>query len=100
LIHSNLIRQKLIGPGTWVGLDSGHRHVIKRMAVLEITKDQRILAVDYTTNSTVSFDPALIVEIDGMALDRFLSQADLNSEGNKITGIKRRGRKPRNRLPL
>ncbi len=97
MIQTNLIRQKLITAGTWVGLNSGHRQVIKRVTVLEVTADEKIQAVDYSTNSTVTFDPGLIVEVDGMALDRFLSQADLHSEGIKITGIKRRGRKPKNR---
>jgi hypothetical protein len=99
LIFENLIAQKLIAEGTWVGLRNGDRAVIKRLAVQSVTKDNKIVAVDYSNNSTVKLDPDLIAEIDGMKIERFLAQADLNSRGEKITGIKRRGRKPKNPRP-
>lgn len=97
MILDNLIDQKLITRGTWVGLHNGDRPVIKRLSVLSVTADRRIIAVDYSTNSTVQVPADSIVEVDGMSLSRYLAQADLNSEGHKITGIKRRGRKPKAR---
>lgn len=97
MIFDNLIKQKLISPGTWIGIKNGDRAVIKRLSVIKITSDSEVLAVDYSNNTTVRLNTSVIAEIDGMTVGRFLQQADLNGDGEKITGIKRRGRRPKNR---
>lgn len=97
MIFDNLIEQKLITKGTWIGLKNGNRPVVTRLWVQTITCDNKLVAVDHNNNQTVVLDPQMIVEIDGMNLERFCQQADLTCEGKKITGIKRRGRKPKNR---
>jgi hypothetical protein len=91
----NLIDARFIKQGTWVGLDNSSRAIIERFVVEEFSQTGDVIATDVRTMSRVRFQEHMIAEIDGMRLDRFLQQADLNKDGLKITGMKRRGRKPR-----
>ena len=97
-IIDNLIKGQFIKPGTWIGVDTNNRQVLYRYVVDDISVSGEITATDVRTMSRLRIRHDIITEVDGMRLDRFLQQADLDETGCKITGIKRRGRKPRARL--
>ena len=96
-VIQNLIEARFIKPGTWIGVNTNSRTILQRYVVDELRNNGEIVATDVQTMNKIRLRGEVIAEIDGMRLDRFLQQADLNNDGLKITGIKRRGRKPRNR---
>ena len=98
MIIANLVRQNFIKKGTWVGVCNQGKPVIHRIAVESITTSGDVIGIDYNTNQKVRVAQQAVVEIDGMSICRFLEQADLDKNGEKIQNLVRRGRKPKNRL--
>lgn len=95
MILLNLVSQNLVGKGTWVGVQTNEHKILRRLVVERITAQGQITALDVNTNQKFTFAHTCVVEIEGMSLPRFLQQADLDSNGIKITNIIRRGRKPK-----
>lgn len=95
MIIANLVKQNLIGKGTWIGIGDKSHPVIYRIVVESITTSGDVIGIDYLTNQKVKVQQHMVVEIDGMNISRFLSQADLDSNGVKIQNLVRRGRKPK-----
>lgn len=94
-MFDNLIKQQLVRRGTWLGLAQPGAPVFTRVSMEYMTKDGQIVGMDCRTNQRVKFSTLMVVEIDGMDVNRFLAQADLNSQGLKIENLVRRGRKPK-----
>jgi hypothetical protein len=95
MLIKNLIKSKLIQPGTWLGVSvPGHTQVHVRMRVCDIKSDQIWGHVPNQTQA-VCIPDHVIQEVDGMHILRFCSQADLNAQGEKLLPKPRRGRKPK-----
>lgn len=98
MIFQNLIKHNLVKQGTWIGINNHSNPMILRIAVESITSTGDVIGIDYTSNQKVKVHSSTVVEIDGMSINRFLAQADLDNNGEKIENIVRRGRKPKKRL--
>jgi glycerol-3-phosphate dehydrogenase len=98
MIFQNLVKHNLIKQGTWIGITNHGNSVIHRISVESITSSGDLIGIDYTNNQKVRVTSQAVVEIDGMNISRFLEQADLDKNGEKIVNLVRRGRKPKNRL--
>lgn len=97
MILENLIKQNLIKQGTWIGITNHGKPVIHRLAVESVTNAGDLIGIDYTTNQKMRVAQEAVVEIDGMNISRFLEQADLDKNGEKVVNRVRRGRKPKKR---
>jgi hypothetical protein len=87
-----LMQHNRLRAGTWLGLSTNGQQVIRRVRVSSLS-DGYLWAVDHTTNSEVVINPQSVIEIDGMAISRWLSQADLDKEGHPVNQGKKRGRR-------
>jgi hypothetical protein len=94
-MFENLIKHRLVRKGTWLGVAKLGEKVFTRVSMESITTDGHIVGMDCRTNQRVKFSALMVAEIDGMSLNRFLAQADLDSQGRKIENLVRRGRKPK-----
>jgi hypothetical protein len=91
----NLIRHKLIQPGTWLGVRvNDHTRVQHRLRVERVCEDQVWACVPHS-GEVIQVPDMHICEVDGMALHRACAQADLDAFGNKLAPKTRRGRKPK-----
>lgn len=92
----NLIEHKLIKPGSWLGVSSNEKTpILSRLRVQKVNKD-KIWACVPTQNKLVEVEFSHIQEVDGMRLQRFCAQADLDNKGVKLQHQIKRGRKPKN----
>jgi hypothetical protein len=95
MLIKNLIKTGLIQPGTWLGVSLPHRaQVHVRVRVCNIHSDQIWAHVPNQTQS-IPVPDHVIQEVDGMHIQRFCAQADLNAQGEKLLPKPRRGRKPK-----
>lgn len=95
MLLKNLIERELVSPGTWVGIHNKSGMVIKRLLINRIIDHSHLDVIDPGTNHNITLHCDMIKEIDGMSLHRFCAQASLNNEGEPITGVRRRGRRPK-----
>lgn len=94
-MFDNLIKQNLVRKGTWLGIAQSGNQVYTRVSMEHITSDGHIVGMDCRTNQRVKFSAMMVAEIDGMSVNRFLAQADLDPQGRKIENLVRRGRRPK-----
>jgi hypothetical protein len=95
MLIKNLIRSKMIQPGTWLGVSLPNRaQVHVRVRVCDIHAGQIWAHVPNQTQA-VWVPDHVIQEVDGMHINRFCVQADLNAQGEKLLPKPRRGRKPK-----
>ena len=94
-----LISKKLFGKGSLVGVITTpattkvyHRFVVEQVFA---APELKIKALHIQSNNMVYLDITTITEIDGMNIQRFLGQADLDSNGASTTSGKKRGRRPK-----
>lgn len=96
----SLCQKGLISKGTVLGVaDSPLSRVYHRFVVAHaiLAPDVKITGMHTQNNSSLDLDISKIVEVDGMALDRYLQHADLDNNGAQINRGKKRGRRPKNR---
>lgn len=95
-----LISKKLLGKGSLVGIvGSTTAKVYQRFVVEQVmcVPELKIKVLHIQSNKTLLLDITTISEIDGMNIERFLGQADLDTNGiSTITG-KKRGRRSKNK---
>ena len=91
IIH-NLIRYNWIKPGTWLGVTTLNKitHMVVQRAN---TTTHAFTCVNPSDDCIYQVPFHAVTEVDGMLLHRFLTQADLTSEGTPIQNLVRRGRK-------
>lgn len=91
----SLVNKGMIQPGTVVGISSPQSaKVYHRFLIASITGTQ-VSATHMASNKKVNLAIEDIVEIDGMSVNRYLSQADLDDKGDIINKGKKRGRRPK-----
>lgn len=91
----NLITHKLIQPGTWLGIKTTQQHRVHHRLRVEQISEFDIWACVPNSGSVIQVCAEHICEVDGMAISRVCAQADLDSQGVKLTPQTRRGRKPK-----
>ena len=95
-----LISKKLFGKGSLVGITTpATTKVYQRFVVEQVfsSPDIKIKALHIQSNKTLFLDISTIAEIDGMNIQRFLGQADLDTNGVSTTSGKKRGRRPKHK---
>jgi hypothetical protein len=95
LIITNLVRQKLVHRGTWVGVCDRPQGLIRRMVIEAVEHDGHLVGTLGETHRTVRVPSDWVVEIEGMTVTRFLEQAGLDCTAQPRTNVKKRGRKPK-----
>lgn len=94
-VIQNLIQGEFIRKGTWVGVRNSHKPITQRLVVERWLPDGDLIVRDMQNHQLFRMPPQLVAEIDGMTLDRFLEQADLDPQGIRKQNLVRRGRKPK-----
>lgn len=95
LIFANLVHQKLVRRGIWVGVCDRPQGLIRRMVVESIQADGQVVGTLAETHRCIKVPHSWVVEIEGMTVSRFLEQAGLDKQGVPLTHVKKRGRKPK-----
>lgn len=99
MIVVNLMDLELIKPGTWVGVRPTSQSVTYTWRVHDcVIHQDHVLCWNPQNNQLQAVRLQEIQEVDGMSLDRFCEQADLNAQGVKKPPRIRRGRKPKHML--
>lgn len=98
MLIENLIAHELLGTGSWVGVSHNNHSITHRYVVEKVSPRKTLVVFEAEHNRTLEIAFDLVREIDGMSLQRFTAQADLNAQGEKIQGMTRRGRKPKSRV--
>lgn len=98
MIVANLLEQKLIQSGTWVGVRQAHVNICYTWRVHDcVVHEDTLICWNPQNNQLHVVHLQDIQEVDGMTLKRFCEQADLDVTGVKKPPRTRRGRKPKNR---
>ena len=91
-----LISKKLLGKGSLVGIVIPTTNKVYQRFVVEqvvCIPEIKIKALHIQSNKTLLLDITTISEIDGMNIERFLGQADLDTNGTSTITGKKRGRR-------